>query len=578
MTRKIQLLLLLVATAVQAKFVTGVVVDAVTGAPVSEAGVSILDESVLTDREGQFRISFEGFGVLEVEGGERFVPYRRPVGRTERITVALIPAVARLGEVPVSLVDFIREASATSPTDVDTRWRYRWESPIRVYVEPTLDAGIIGLLREAFAGPRFPDAGPFEFTRVADDELRADVLVRCASGSTGYAPTYDPRTGRVVGGVVEVSSDGDPVDVRRFFERTLMMLHGFGPLADGDPRGPLTVLGGAPGFTRLDALALAVARRLPADTEMTWYGHRLPVDREMRRNRVLALPFAVIYEDPYMSHIAAATVEEALNDYGPDFRVVLHPELLGLGRLAEEGREVPEGLVRRKTVGLEEALDAARGFDCRFVFWGELTNSGKNSTAVFFAADAQTGELILELSGDLPDRLHFPHFLAEAGLALARAIAPPEDDSPMTNGVLRLFFTSQHSSTYVHVLVDDSLVAVLHENSGEAIIPLPPSQHRVEFRYFLPMRHLGCVAGVFAGDRAFLVDIGQGATSSVATLYGMNPTETGRAWNYAKTKIIGFDGEVELEESHDLSSERKLWLDLFRLVERLRTPKAPVQN
>ncbi|MCK4595030.1 carboxypeptidase regulatory-like domain-containing protein [bacterium] len=571
-------LLLILATVAQAKFIAGVVVDAATGAPVPEARVTILDESVHTDREGRFRISFEGFGVIEVEVGERFTPFRRPVGRTEKITVALIPAVVRLGEVPVSLVDFVRDASATAPAGSDTRWRLRWDSPVRVYVDPTLEAGILSLLREAFAGPRFPVAEPLDFVRFTDEELMADVLVRGASGPPDLSLTYDPRTGRVVGGVAGVGSGTDPAKLRRFFERTLMRLHGFNPLEDGDARKALTVLGDAPGFTRLDALALAVARRLPADTEMSWYGHRLLVDLQMRRNRILALPFAVTYEDPYMSHIAAATMEEALNDYGPQFRVVLHPELLGLGRLAEQERPVPDGLIRREPIRLEEALQAARGFECRFVFWGELTNSGKNSTASFFAADVTTGEMILELHGDFSDRLHFPHFLADAGLALAREIVPRDDVSPMAKGVLRLYFTSQHSSTYVHVLVDDSLAAVLHENSGDVKVTLSPGRHRVEFRYFLPMRHLGCVVGVFAGDRAFSVDIQSGAASSVATLYGMNPAETGRAWNYAKTKIIGYTGEVELEESHDLISERKLWLDLFNLVERLRTPKGPVQE
>jgi hypothetical protein len=573
MKRKLQLLLpLLLVGAAQAKFITGVVLDAVTGAPVPGAGVTIQEESVQTDGRGEFRITFDGFGVLAVEAGERFAPYRRPSGRTERVTVALIPAVVRQGEVPVSLVDFVRDSSATSPADVDTRWRCRWDAPPRVYVEPTLTCVLDSAVRDALSGPRFPDTGSLEFTRPAEDELRADVIVRSAPALSELTPSYDPRTGRVVGGVVGVPDDGGSPELGRILSRALMRLYGFHPLRGDDPRRALTVLGDAPTFTRLDALALAVARRLPVDTDMAWYGHRLPLDLEARRNRVLALPFVLSYEDPYMSLIAAAEVEEALDDYGPDFRVVLHPDLIELARLAGEERDVPEPYGRPGAFGPEGAVAQAGAVGCRYAFWGELTNSGMNSTASFYAVDARTGELILSLERDVPDRLHFPRFLSEAGLALARAVEP-RDEVHTAPGVLRLFFTSRHSSTYVHALVDDSLVAVMHEGSGEVKVPLPPGLHRVEFRYFLPMRHLGCVAGVFAGDRAFSVEIRSGAESSVATLYGMNPTETGRSWNYAKTKVIGPSGEVVLEESHDLYSERKLWLDSFSLIERLRAPR-----
>jgi len=574
---KLQLLLPLVLVwGAQAKFIAGVVLDAATGAPVPGAAVNILDESVQADSRGEFRITFDGFGVLAVEAGERFAPYKRPVGRTERVTVALIPAVVRLGDVPVSLVDFIRDSSATSPADADTRWRCRWDSPPRVYVEPDL-TGSLDAVRRIFSGPRLPDLGSLEFTRAAEDELRADVIVQSAQVVEELAPTYDTRTGRVVGGIVGVPPEGDSAELDRVLSRSLMRLYGFNPLGGDDPRRSLTILGDAPAFTRLDALTLAVSRRLPPDTDMAWYGHRLPLDLEARRNRILALPFVLSYEDPYMSLIAAAEVEGALDDYGPDFRVVLHPDLVELGKLAEQELEPPEGLIRQSTFGLEAAAARAREAGCRYAFWGELNNTCMNSTVSFFAVDARTEELILALEGDVPDRLHFPRFLSEAGLALARAIEP-RDGGPTADGVLRIFFTSQHSSTYVHALVDDSLVAVLHQNAGEVKIPLPPGLHRVEFRYFLPMRHLGCVAGVFAGERAFSVEIVSGVESSVATLYGMNPTESGRAWNYAKTKVVGPSGEVVLEESHDLYSERKLWLDSFSLIEGLRTPKTPVQD
>jgi hypothetical protein len=574
---KLKLLLPLVLVwAAQAKFIAGVVLDAATGAPVPGAAVSILDESVQVDSRGEFRITFDGFGILAVEAGERFAPYKRPVGRTERVTVALIPAVVRAGDVPVSLVDFIRDSSSSSPADADTRWRCRWDSPPRVYVEPDL-TGSLNAIRGIFTGPRFPDLGSLEFTRAAEDELRADVIVRSAPAVTELTPTYDARTGRVVGGVVGVPPEGDSAELGRILSRALMRLYGFNPLGVDDPRRSLTVLGDAPAFTRLDALALAVARRMPADTDMAWYGHRLPLDLEARRNRILALPFVLSYEDPYMSLIAAAEVEGALDDYGPDFRVVLHPDLVELGRLAEQELEPPERLIRQSAFGLEVAVARAREAGCRYAFWGELNNTCMNSTVSFFAVDARTGEFILTLEGDVPDRLHFPRFLSEAGLALAQAIEP-RGGGPTADGVLRLFFTSQHSSTYVHALVDDSLVAVLHQSAGEVKIPLPPGLHRVEFRYFLPMRHLGCVAGVFAGERAFSVEIQSGVESSVATLYGMNPTESDRAWNYAKTKVVGPSGEVVLEESHDLYSERKMWLDSFSLIERLRTPKTPAQD
>jgi hypothetical protein len=577
MKRILHLLLpLVLAGAAQAKFIAGVVLDAATGAPVPGAEVTIQEESVQTDSRGEFRITFEGFGILKVEAGERYAPYRRPSGRTERVTAALIPAVVRLGEVPVSLVDFVRDSSATSPADPDTRWRCRWDSPPRVYVEPDLGK-ILDTVRESLAGPRLPDIGSLEFTRSAEDELRADVIVGSATVVSDLAPTYDPRSGRVVGGVVGIPPDGDPVELGRILSRALMRLYGFNPLGMDDPRRALTVLGDAPAFTRLDTIALAVARRLPADTDMAWYGHRLPVDLEARRSRVLALPFVLAYEDTYMSLIAAAEVEEALNDYGPDFRVVLHPDLIELGKLAEEERAVPERLIREIPFGRQEAVAQAQEAGCRYAFWGELANSGMNSTTSFYAVDAKTGEFILALEGEVPDRLHFPRSLSEDGLALAQAIEP-RDDVQTADGVLHLFFTSRHNSTYVHALVDDSLVAVLHEDAGDVKIPLTSGLHRVEFRYFLPMRHLGCVAGVFAGDRSFSVEIQSGAESSVATLYGMNPTETGRAWNYAKTKVIGPTGEVVLEESHDLYSERKLWLDSFSLIERLRTPKTPVQD
>ncbi|HDR06743.1 MAG TPA: carboxypeptidase regulatory-like domain-containing protein [Candidatus Coatesbacteria bacterium] len=571
---KVQLiLLLLLAAAARAKFITGVVVDAATGAPVPDAAVTILDETVLSDSRGEFRLTFDGFGVLEVKAGERFAPYRRPVGRSERVTVALIPAVTRQGEILVSFLDFFRDASRSAPGDPDTRWRHRWDSPPRVYPEPGLDENVVEALEEAFAGPRFPDTGYFEFTRSAEDELRAEVLVQSAQGRPGFWATYDAQSGRVVGGVVNVAPGDEPAELVRFFAGVLMQLHGFAPLGEDDPRRPLSVLGDAPTFTRLDALALATARRLPADTRMGWYGNRLPVDREARRQRVLALPFAVTYEDPYMSHIAAATVREALDEYGPLFHVVLAPELLELGGLADQGLPAPGRFVRGRPFRLEEAVEAAVQAGCRFVFWGELTNSGKSSSASFYAADARTGARILNMEVNLPDRLHFPRFLAEAGLALAREIAPRERAVRVEDGVLRIFFTTRHRSTYVHALVDDSLAAVLSESAGDFKLALPPGPHRVEFRYYLPMRHLGCVAGIFAGDRAFSVEVASGTESSVATLYGMNPTETGRAWNYAKTKVIGPTGAVVLEESHDLFSERRLWLDSFSVIERLRTPK-----
>ena len=577
MKLKLKLLLPLVLVwGAQAKFIAGVVLDAATGVPVPGAEVTIQDESVQADSRGEFRITFDGFGVLVVEAGERFAAYRRPVGRTERVTVALVPALVRLGEVPVSLVDFIRDSSATSPADADTRWRCRWDSPPRVYVEPDL-TGALDDIREPLSGPRLPDIGFIELTRAAEDELRADIIVRSAPVAAELTPTYDTRTGRVVGGVVGIPPEGDSAELGRVLSRALMRIYGFNPLGGGDPRRALTVLGDAPAFTRLDALALAVARRLPPDTDMAWFGHRLPLELEARRNRVLALPFVLSYEDPYMSLIAAAEVEEVLDDYGPDFRVVLHPDLAELGRLAEQELEPPERLIRHRAFGLEEAVAQAGEAGCRYAFWGELANAGMSSTISFFAVDALMGEFILVLEGDVPDRLHFPRFLSEAGLVLAQAIEP-RDDVQTADGVLRLFFTSQHGSTYVHALVDDSLVAVLHAAAGEVKIPLPPGLHRVEFRYFLPMRHMGCVAGVFAGERAFSVEIQSGTESSVATLYGMNPTETGRAWNYAKTKVVGPSGEVVLEESHDLYSERKMWLDSFCLIERLRTPKTPVHD
>ncbi|MCX7020760.1 MAG: carboxypeptidase-like regulatory domain-containing protein, partial [bacterium] len=462
---KLKLLLPLVLVGIaQAKFIAGVVLDVATGSPVPGAEVTIQDESVQTDSRGEFRITFDGFGVLGVGAGERFAPYRRPVGRTERLTVALIPAVVRLGEVPVSLVDFIRDSSATSLADVDTRWRCRWDSPPRVYVEPDLN-GALDAIREPLSGPRLPEIGSLEFTRAAEDELRADVIVRSAPVGSDLTPTYDPRSGRVVGGVVGIPSDGDSVELERVLSRALMRVYGFNPLGAGDARRPLTVLGDAPAFTRLDTMALAVAKRLPVDTDMSWYGHRLPLDLEARRNRVLALPFFLSYEDPYMSLIAVAEVEEALDDYGPDFRVVLHPDLVELAKLADEGQDVPERLIRKRAFGQAEAAEQAREAGCRYAFWGELTNSGMNSTTSFYAVDAQTGEFILALEGDVPDRLHFPRFLSAVGLALAQAIEP-RDDVQTADGVLRLFFTSQHSSTYVHALVDDSLVAVLHEGAG----------------------------------------------------------------------------------------------------------------
>src|SRR4030042_451065 len=122
MKLKLKLLLPLVMIwGAQAKFIAGVVLDAATGAPVPGADVTIQEESVQSDSRGEFRITFDGFGVVVVEAGERFAPYRRPVGRPERVTAALIPAVVRLGEVQVSLVDFIRDSRATSPADAATR-------------------------------------------------------------------------------------------------------------------------------------------------------------------------------------------------------------------------------------------------------------------------------------------------------------------------------------------------------------------------------------------------------------------------------------------------------------------------
>ncbi|MBD3371909.1 MAG: hypothetical protein GF403_04240 [Candidatus Coatesbacteria bacterium] len=572
------LVLLFTVTPTAAMYVVGSITDAATGKPVPGAVVSLGQTAASSEANGEFRLQFDVGGLLRIEAGERFPALAVPLARTSRLELPLIPARIKLGEREVSLLDFFRDAARRNAESPDSRWRHAWGGPVEMYLDPDLSPAQSAALERHFTAPDFPELGLLEPLKPTDDELRARLYVRPGGSEPRLSLTYDAATGRPLGGVLELGGLEDGPELRRFLQRSLLRLFGLHPLEADDPRGGMSVLGAADGFTRLDALALAVALRLPYGTDLGWYGPRRALDIDSRRFQVLALPFAVTYEDPYMSNIAATTVAQVFGDFGPFFHLRLHPDILELGRLAVEERSPGSKLVRDEPFTLEEAVAAARERGCRYVFWGRLVNRGESARAAFYAADAVEGRLIVSREDELLlSRLHFPRFLARSGLELARAVAGPAE-VPSGAGTLQLHFTSVHASIYVHVLVDERLVAVLYPNDGSAKLPLAPGRHRVLFRYFLPMRHEGCVAGVFAGEKLYTVEIESGRESSIATLFDLNPTQSGRNWNYSKTRIFNSAGELVSEEYHDLATEREMWRSLFDLVEKSRRTEGFLQD
>ncbi|MBD3399492.1 MAG: hypothetical protein GF399_04085 [Candidatus Coatesbacteria bacterium] len=570
MLKRLIFLLLLLCLAARGLFVVGRLVDAATGKPVPEACVSIGDERTLSEPSGEFRLQFQEAGLLRVEAGRRFQGLALPLAGTRRLELALIPARLRIGEGELSFLDFFRDAARASARHPLPLWRHVWEDGPRVYFEEGLTDEERRAVRRAWELPELPALGelrPYSFT---EDALTAQVFIRPGAGVSELRLSYDTQSGRPLGAVITLGAAEDEAAQARFLKRALLRLWGLNPLEREDRRGEYTVLGRATEFTRLDATALAVAARLSAGTNLGWYGPRLELDLRSRRLQVLVLPFAVTYDDPYMSHIAAATLAQTLSDYGPYFNLRLDDGLREMARLAAEERSPADELLPDEAYSLEAALALARERDCRYVVWGELANRSDGSAAVFYAADSASGRLIVDYEGRaLHHRLHFPRFFARAGLELVRAVYGPPDVPP-DSGTLLVHFDSLHASVYVHTLIDDQLVAVLSSSDNEVKLPLSPGEHRVEFVYYLPMRHLGCVAGIRAGSHCYSVEVESGRETSIATLFDLNPLQSERSWNYTKTRIFDSAGEIVSEDYSDLAPERDMWRRLREIVEQIR--------
>ena len=568
--KRLILILLAMTVAAHGLFVVGHLIDAATGKPIPEAQVCIGDERTSSEVSGEFRLQFQDSGLLRIEAGRRFQTAAVPLAGTMRLELPLLPARIRLGEDELSFLDFFRDASLTSAGHPKPIWRHAWNGGLQVYFEDALNEEQRGLFRRAWELPDLPTLGNPRLYTFTEDELTAQVFVRPATGASELLLSYDPHSGRPLGAVIRLGEAETETDQLTFLKRSLLRLWGFHPLAEDDRRGDFTVLGRAEDFTRLDATALASAARLPAGTNMGWYGPRLELDLFSRRLQVLALPFSVTYDDPYMSHIAVATLAQALSDYGPYFNLRLDDRLLTMAELAAEDKIPPEDMLIKEPFELEEALELAGERDCRFVFWGELVNRSDSSEAVFYAADTATGRLFVEYEGEaLHHRLHFPRFFARAGLEFARAVFGPTE-VPEESGTLLVHFDSLHASVYVHTLIDDHLVAVLSSSHNEIKLPLQPGEHRVEFVYYLPMRHLGCVAGIRAGSHCYSVAIEPGRESTIATLFDLSPLQSERSWNYTKTRIFDASGEIVSEDYNDLSSERDMWRRMREDVEATR--------
>ncbi len=568
-TRLALLFLLLMITSVSAKFIVGRVIDAATGRPVPGAWLTLGAEELQTDDSGEFKLDFTGTGLLRVNGGDRFAPLALPVSTSERLLLPLIPSETRLGEERVFLLPLFRLVSGLQPFTADTRWRVSWNPPPQIYLDPALSAEQRKLAREGLTLPKLPNLAEQSFFTYTENELEADLLIRPTSDIEEVVFSWSPQNGQPLGGVVLLGEEPGTL-----LQRTLLRLYGLNELPAEHPLRPYSILGDAGEFTRLDAQLLAIARRLSLGTDLAWYKAVKSEDENSHEKRIklLALPFGVTYENPYLSHVAAFNLQRTMRGYSRGFVVKTHPELQQLREATAANTRPPAELIHTQAFTLEEALQLTEEQGCRYAFWGEFINRGETAYAAFYALDAETGELLIKRETVLNDRLHYPRFLAEEGLKLSRLLSPPPA-LPGSYGNLTINFTSPHSSTYLEIMVDDHLMAILHENAGETLLHLTPGRHKVELRYYLPMRHENLVIGIPVGERIFAVEIEEDRGTRLATRYAMAPTEAGRSWNYARVRITNHTDEILTEEVFDLASENEIWRILFKRVERTRTPE-----
>ncbi|MCD4734041.1 carboxypeptidase-like regulatory domain-containing protein [bacterium] len=569
--RLIPLCLLLLATTASAKFIVGQVIDAATGRPVPGAILTLGSEELQTDASGEFKLDFTGTGLLRVNGGDRFAPLALPVSISERLLIPLIPAETRLGEERVFLLPLFRQVAGLQLFTADTRWRVEWSQPPKVFLDPTLSAEQRRLAEEGLTLPKLPNLADQSFFGYTENELDADLLIRPVEGAEAESVifSWSPQDGQPLGGMVLLGEEQGTL-----LQRTLLRLYGLHELPAEHPLRPYSILGDAKEFTRLDAQLLAIARRLSLGTDLAWYEavRSEGEDRREKRIKLLALPFGVTYEDPFQSHVAALNLRRTMQAYSRGFVVKPHQSLQQLQKAAAADLPLPANLIYDHPFTLAEALQLTKEADCRYAFWGEFINRGETAYAAFYALDAETGELLESRETVLNDRLHYPRFLAEEGLKLSRLLSPPLE-LPAEYGDLSVNFSSPRSSAYVEVLTEDKLVAILHENDGETLLHLTPGRHKVELRYYLPLRHENLVIGIPVGERIFAVEIEEGRNTRLATRYAMAPTEAGRSWNYARVRITDNAGEILSEEVFDLASENEMWRILFKRVERLRAPE-----
>jgi len=565
--RLILLFLLLSVTVVSAKFIVGQVIDAATGRSVPGALLTLGTEELRTDASGEFKLDFDGTGLLRVNGGDRFALLALPVSHSERLLLPLIPAQTRLGEERVFLLPLFRQVAGLQPFTADTRWRVEWNQPPKIYLDPTLSAAQRQQVEDGLTLPKLPNLAEQSFFSYTEDELAADLLIRPTEGASEVIFSWSPQNGQPLGGMILLGEETGTL-----LQQTLLRLYGLHELPAEHPLRPYSILGDAEEFTRLDAQLLAIARRLNPGTDLAWYEAVRSGGEERREKRIklLALPFGVTHEDPFQSHVAAFNLRRTTQAYSRGFVVKPHSDLGKLQEAATDNKPLPAELIYEHSFSLEKALQLTKEAGFRYAFWGEFINRGDTAYAAFYALDAETGELLESRETILNDRLHYPRFLAEEGLRLSQLISPPAG-IPRSYGDLAVNFTSPRSSTYVEVLADDKLVAILHENDDETLLHLSPGRHKIELRYYIPLRHENLVIGIPVGGRIFAVEILEGRNTRLATLYAMTPTEPNRSWNYARVRITDNDEEVLSEEVFDLASENEMWRILFKRVERIRT-------